>query len=163
MMAKKFSGLLVVPGARVDGAVLCGRGVSIWYHAKVTGVEGEVMIGDDTNVQDHAKVTGPIQIGCGCTIGHGAQLRRCTIGDNTLVGIGAQVLDGVQVGSNCVIGAGACLFPGLEVPDGSMVLGNPAKVVRPVTEAEIEGNREYVRKYDHNIQAYLNGNVSKAD
>lgn len=155
MMAKKFSGLLAAPGARLDGAVLCGSGVSIWYHAKVSGAAGEVILGTDTNVQEHAEVIGPVQVGCGCTIGHGAQLRRCTIGDNTLVGIGAQVLDGVQVGSNCVIGAGACLFPGLEVPDGSMVLGNPAKVIRPVTEAEIEENREYVRKYDRNIQSYL--------
>lgn len=158
-MAKRFSGLLVAPGAKINGSVLLGNGVNIWYYAEISGEDGEVVIGADTNIQDHARILGPTRIGQACTIGHRAQLDNCIIGDNTLIGIGATIMKNVNIGSDCIIGAGACVFPGLNIPDRSMVLGNPAKVVRPVTEEEINGNLEYIRKYDINIQEYLEGHI----
>lgn len=152
-----FSGLLVAEGASIRGAVLLGQGVSIWYHAKLNGTDGEISVGEHTNIQDHVQIIGPVKIGQACTIGHGATLRGCSVGDHTLIGIGAVVPENVRIGNHCIIGAAACLAPGTEIPDGMMALGNPAKVVRPLTQADIEENQEYIHKYDRNIQRYLLG------
>ena len=153
----QFTGLLLAEGATIHGAVLLESGVNIWYHAEIDGSTGEVSIGEHTNVQDHAKVTGPVKIGRACTIGHGASLQGCTVGDHTLIGIGSIISEHVQIGNNCIIGASSYLMPGMKVPDGMMVLGNPAKVIRPLTQADIEENQEYIHKYDLNVQRYLHG------
>lgn len=101
-------------------------------------------------------------VGEGCTIGHSAIVHGCTVGDNTLIGMGAIVLNGAKVGSNCIVGAGALVTGKMDAPDGSMLLGSPAKVVRPLTAEEIASNKEsadgYVKcagnwKREHGIDA----------
>ena len=87
-------------------------------------------------------------MGRGCTIGHGAIVHGCTVGDNTLIGMGAIVLNGAKIGSDCIVGAGALVTGKMDAPDGSMILGSPAKVVRPLKPEEIEGNRAAV-SYTH--------------
>ena len=93
-------------------------------------------------------------VGAGCTIGHGAIVHGCTVGDNVLIGMGATVLNGAKIGDNCIVGAGALVTGKMDAPAGSMILGCPAKVVRPLTEAEIEGNRESARGYCHLAESY---------
>ena len=96
-------------------------------------------------------------MGRGCTIGHGAIVHGCTVGDNTLIGMGAIVLNGARIGSDCIVGAGALVTGKMDAPDGSMILGSPAKVVRPLTQEEIEGNRASARDYLHAADQYRQG------
>ncbi len=146
-LRKTGASALIFPGAVVVGDVELGKGVSIWYNAVVRGDEGAVSIGDNTNVQDGVIVHADTKVGCGCTIGHRAVVHGCTIGDNTLVGMGAILLDGARIGRDCVIGAGALVTGGTEIPDGTLALGSPARVVRALTEEEIARNREYMLDY----------------
>ena len=146
-LRKTGASALIFPGAVVVGDVGLGKGVSIWYNAVVRGDEGAVSIGDNTNVQDGVIVHADTKVGCGCTIGHRAVVHGCTIGDNTLVGMGAILLDGARIGRDCVIGAGALVPGGTEIPDGTLALGSPARVVRALTKEEIARNREYMLDY----------------
>ena len=139
--------VLICPGAAVTGDVVLGKGVSVWYNAVIRGDDGTITVGEDTNIQDCAVLHEETTVGRGCTIGHGAIVHGCTVGDNTLIGMGATVLNGARIGSNCIVGAGALVTGKMDAPDGSMILGSPAKVVRPLTEAEIESNREACRGY----------------
>lgn len=139
--------VLLAEGARVSGDVTLGREVNIWYNAVLRGDDGAITVGEGTNIQDGAILHEETHVGAGCTIGHGAIVHGCTVGDNTLIGMGATVLNGARVGSNCIVGAGALVTGKMDAPDGSMILGSPAKVVRPLTEAEIEGNRAAARGY----------------
>ena len=146
--------VLVCPGAAVVGDVTLGKHVSVWYNAVLRGDEGAIKIGDNTNIQDCAVMHEETTVGAGCTIGHGAIVHGCTVGDNVLIGMGATVLSGAKIGDNCIVGAGALVTGKMDAPAGSMILGCPAKVVRPLTEAEIEGNRESARGYCHLIESY---------
>ena len=96
-------------------------------------------------------------MGSGCTIGHGAIVHGCTVGNNVLIGMGATVLNGAKIGDDCIVGAGALVTGKMDAPAGSMILGTPAKVVRPLTEAEIEGNRVSARGYCHLAEEYRKG------
>ena len=96
-------------------------------------------------------------VGSGCTIGHGAVVHGCTVGNNVLIGMGATVLNGAKIGDDCIVGAGALVTGKMDAPAGSMILGSPAKVVRPLTEAEIEGNRASARGYCHLAEEYRKG------
>ena len=93
-----------------------------------------------------------VVVGDYVTVGHGAILHGCTIGDNSLIGMGAVVLNGAQIGKNCIIGASALVTQGMQVPDGSMLLGVPARVRRPLTEEEIESNRRAAEEYLHSMK-----------
>jgi len=104
-------------------------------------------VGEDTNIQDGAILHEETVVGRGCTIGHGAIVHGCTVGDNTLIGMGAIVLNGAKIGSDCIVGAGALVTGKMDAPDGSMILGSPAKVVRPLKPEEIEGNRAAMEEY----------------
>ena len=146
--------VLICDGAKVMGDVTLGGGVSVWYNAVIRGDDGAVVIGDETNIQDCAVVHEATTIGRGCTIGHGAVVHGCTVGDNTLVGMGAVVLNGARVGCDCVVGAGAVVTGKMDAPDGSMILGSPAKVTRPLSADEIEHNRASARSYLQAAQAY---------
>ena len=130
--------VVLLPGARVSGAVTMGKGCSVWYNAVIRGDEEPITVGEDTNVQDnavlHTSDGTPLVIGSGVTIGHSAILHSCTVGDNTLIGMGAIVLDGAVVGRDCIVGAGALVTGGTVIPDGSMAFGAPAKVIRPINE-----------------------------
>ena len=149
--------VLICDGARVVGDVTLAKGVSVWYNAVLRGDEGAITVGEDTNIQDGAVLHEETVVGKGCTIGHNAIVHGCTVGDNTLVGMGAIILNGAKVGSNCIVGAGALVTGKMDAPDGVMLLGSPAKVVRPLTEAEIESNRASARGYLHAAEQYRKG------
>ena len=146
--------ILICKGARVAGDVTLGKGVNIWYNAVLRGDEGAISVGEDTNIQDCAVLHEETVVGSGCTIGHSAIVHGCTVGSNTLIGMGAIVLNGARIGDNCIVGAGALVTGKMDAPSGSMILGSPAKVVRSLTEAEIEGNRESARGYLHAAEQY---------
>ena len=132
--------VLICEGARVAGDVTLGKGVSVWYNAVLRGDEGAIRVGENTNIQDCAVMHEETTVGSGCTIGHGAIVHGCTVGNNVLIGMGATVLNGAKIGDDCIVGAGALVTGKMDVPDGSLVLGNPAKVIRPLTAAEIAEN-----------------------
>ncbi|MBR3641058.1 MAG: gamma carbonic anhydrase family protein [Oscillibacter sp.] len=146
-LRKTDADVLICEGARVTGDVTLGRGVSVWYNAVLRGDDGAIVVGEDTNVQDAAILHEETRVGRGCTIGHGAIVHGCTVGDNVLIGMGAIVLNGARIGNDCIVGAGALVTGKLDAPDGSMILGSPAKVVRPLTAEEIERNRDSARNY----------------
>lgn len=151
--------LFIAQGAVICGDVTMGNNVSIWYNAVLRGDMAPITIGDNSNVQEcsvlHVSENMPLVIGEGVTVGHGAILHSCQIGDNSLIGMGAIVLDGAKIGKNCIIGAGALVTGGTEIPDGSLVIGSPAKVRREMTEAEIEANRQNAKEYVHLMEKEL--------
>ena len=137
--------VFLAEGARVVNKVSIGARSSVWYNAVIRGDDGGVRIGERTNVQDNAVIHAgrnfPVRIGDGVTIAHGAIVHGCTIGSDTLIGMGAVIMKGVVIGQNCIIGAGALLTRGTVVPDGSIAIGNPAKVSGKVSEE----NERYIR------------------
>ena len=146
-LRKNSEDVLICDGACVVGDVTLEKGVSVWYNAVIRGDKGSVRIGEDTNVQDCVVIHNRTTVGKGCTLGHSAIVHGCTIGDNCLIGMGSVVLDGAQIGDNCLVGAGSLVTGKMNAPAGSMILGSPAKVVRPLTEAEIEDIRESRQEY----------------
>ncbi len=141
----------VFPGAVVLGDVTLMEDSSLWFGAVVRAELDQLTIGRRSNIQDncviHVDAGYPCHVGDGVTVGHGAILHGCTIGDNTLVGMGAVVLNGAVIGENCIIGARALITGGKEFPPGSLIMGVPAKVVRPLTEEEMESNRASAAHY----------------
>ena len=133
----------VADSAQVIGQVTLEAEASVWFGVVARGDSDHLHIGAGSNIQDgsvlHADSGQPLVVGRHVTVGHKAMLHGCTIGDETLIGIGAVVLNGAKIGKNCLVGAGALVTEGKEFPDGSMILGSPAKAVRPLTEAEIAG------------------------
>ena len=156
-MRKSDENVMIAEGAVVVGDVTLAKGVSVWYNAVLRGDEGAIVVGENTNIQDGAVLHEETYVGAGCTIGHNAIVHACTVGDNTLIGMGAIVLNGAKIGSNCIVGAGAMVTGKMDAPDGSMILGSPAKVVRQLTEAEIEGIRGSCRGYLHLTEQYHKG------
>lgn len=153
----------VAPGAHVMGRVTLGEGVGIWFGAVLRGDNDDIRIGAGSNVQDnsvlHTDSGFPLTVGEGCTIGHRAILHGCSIGDGTLIGMGAVVMNGAKVGRQCLIGANALVTEGKEIPDGSLVMGSPARVVRPLTDAEKDGLARSARNYRANMQRFRSGLV----
>ena len=149
----------VAPGAFLRGDVTLGEQVNVWYNAVLRGDDGAITVGEDTNIQDGAVLHEETRVGAGCTIGHNAIVHGCTVGDNTLIGMGAVVLNGARIGSDCVVGAGALVTGKMDAPDGSMILGSPAKVVRALTEAEIAGSRKSAQGYLAAAERYRRGDV----
>lgn len=146
--------VLLAEGVQVIGDVTLGKNVNIWHNAVLRGDEGAIVVGDETNIQDCAVLHEETTVGRGCTIGHGAIVHGCTVGDNTLVGMGAIILNGAHIGNNCIVGAGALVTGKMDAPDGVMILGSPAKVVRPLTEEEIESNRASAQEYLESARRY---------
>ncbi|MFM7101168.1 MAG: gamma carbonic anhydrase family protein [Verrucomicrobiota bacterium] len=138
-------------GAVVVGDVTLGDHSSVWYNAVLRGDINRIEVGHHTNIQDNAVLhladDFPCRVGNWVTIGHSANIHACTLGDECLVGMGATLLDGAVVGEQCLIGAHALVTPGTRIPPGSMVLGMPAKVVRPLTAEERAGLRHWAQKY----------------
>lgn len=151
--------VFIAPGAIVLGDVTLGEDVGIWYHATVRGDRASIVIGSRSNVQDNAVVhvdaNYPVTIGENVTIGHGAIIHGCEIGDNSLIGMGAIIMNGARIGKNCIVGAGALVTQNTVVPDNSLLLGNPAKIKREVTEQEIAASLRnaavYVEEARHNM------------
>ena len=124
----------IAPTAAVIGNVILQKNASVWWGAVLRGDNEPITIGENSNVQDnsvlHTDMGSPLIIGANVTVGHLVMLHGCTVGDGALIGIGAVVLNGAKIGKNCLVGAGALVTEGKEFPDGSMILGSPAKVVR---------------------------------
>ncbi len=135
--------------ATVIGDVCLEDRVNVWYGAVIRGDCGRITLGAGSNVQDNAVIHERTTVGRGCTIGHGAIVHGCTVGDNCVVGMGAIILTGAVIGDDCIVGAGALVTGKMNAPGGSLILGNPAKVIRPLTQAQIEENR---RNAEHYIQ-----------
>ncbi len=141
----------VAPGAVVIGQVTLGEDVSIWFNVVVRGDNDTIAIADGSNVQDgsvlHVDPGYPLSIGPDCTIGHMAMLHGCTIETGSLIGIGATILNGATIGRDCLIGAGALIPEGKMIPPRSVVLGAPGKVVREVTDTDLEMIQRGVEGY----------------
>ncbi len=137
--------------AVVFGAVTIGDRASIWYNAVLRGDINEITVGEGTNVQDNAVLHIADDFGCHVgkyvTIGHSAVVHACRVGDETLVGMGSTILDGATVGNQCIIGANALVKQGHQIPDGSLVLGSPAKIVRSLSEEERSSLKDWADKY----------------
>jgi carbonic anhydrase/acetyltransferase-like protein (isoleucine patch superfamily) len=129
----------VAPDAHVMGRVRLGAGVGVWFGAALRGDNEWISVGEATNIQEncvlHTDMGYPLTIGRDCTIGHKAMLHGCTIGDGSLIGMGATVLNGAKIGKGCLIGACALITEGKEIPDFSLVMGSPGRVVRQLDEA----------------------------
>jgi carbonic anhydrase/acetyltransferase-like protein (isoleucine patch superfamily) len=151
----------IAPGARIVGRVRLAAGASVWFGAAIRGDTEQITLGEGSNVQEncvlHADPGFPLTIGRNCTIGHGAILHGCTIGDETLVGMGAVVLNGARIGRNCLLGAGALVGEGKEIPDGSLVLGSPGRVVRELDAAARAGLRQAAEGYQANMRRFRQG------
>lgn len=143
--------LFIAPTASIMGDVVLGPLTSVFYGAVLRGDIQEIRIGEGTNIQDNAIVhlsnEYPAIIGAWCTIGHAAIVHACTVGDDCLIGMGATVLDGANIGDRSLVGANSLVSQGFACPPGSLVYGSPAKVIRPLTAAEIAGLRASAEKY----------------
>ena len=151
----------VADSAQVMGNVTLGEHTSVWFGAVLRGDTSTITVGKGSNVQDnsvlHADNGMPLVIGEGVTVGHQVMLHGCTVGNNSLIGIGAIVLNGVKIGNNCLVGAGALVTEGKEFPDGSMILGSPAKAVRMLSPEQIEGLKMSAQHYIKNANRYKAG------
>ena len=148
----------VAPDANLIGKVVLEEGPSVWFGTTIRADHDEIRVGKGSNVQEncvmHIDPGYPLIIGENCTIGHKVMLHGCTIGDNSLIGMGAIVLNGAKIGKNCLIGAGALVTEGKEIPNGSMVLGSPGKVVRELNAATIQGMTMSALHYQENMRLF---------
>ena len=151
----------VADSAQVIGNVELAEGASIWFGAILRGDNEPMRIGRNSNVQDgsmlHSDPGFPLTLGDNVTIGHQVMLHGCSVGDGTLIGIKAVVLNGAKIGKNCLVGAGALVTEGKEFPDGSMILGSPAKVVRELSPEQMAGLQRAAQHYVDNAQRYAAG------
>lgn len=149
----------IADGAKVIGNVEIGNGGSVWYNAVVRGDSNSIVIGENTNVQDnavlHTSHSHSLKIGNNVTIGHGAIVHGCIVGNNVLIGMGAIILDGAVIEDNCIIGAGALVTQNKVMKEGMLVLGNPAKAVRALSEEEKESIVVNANNYVKEAQMYL--------
>ena len=151
----------IADSAEVMGNVSLGADASVWFGCVLRGDTERMSVGEGSNIQDlsvlHADVGQPLTIGRHVTVGHKVMLHGCTIGDESLIGIGAVVLNGAQIGKNCLVGAGALVTEGKEFPDGSMIIGSPAKAVRELTSEQIAGLRQSAQHYIDNARRFKSG------
>ncbi|MGI9322871.1 MAG: gamma carbonic anhydrase family protein [Pseudomonadales bacterium] len=151
----------VAPNATLIGSVIVGNNVSVWFNAVVRADHQPITIGENTNIQDgcvlHVEGHIPLTIGRNVTVGHKVMLHGCEIGDNSLIGINAVVLNDAKVGKNCLIAANALVPEGKEIPDGSLVMGSPGKVVRQLTDEQIEGLALSAQGYVENFKKFRDG------
>jgi len=148
----------IAPGAQVIADVRLSSGVSIWFNAVLRGDNEPIHIGRDSNVQDgaifHTDPGYPLVIGSGVTVGHNAILHGCSVDDGSLIGMGAVILNGAKIGRNCLIGANALVTEGKEIPDGSMVVGQPGRIVKTLDEAAARDLRRAAEAYRARLDVY---------
>lgn len=151
----------VADNAQIIGHVTLAENSSVWFGAVIRGDTSTIRVGTGSNIQDnsvlHADVGVPLSIGDNVSVGHQVMLHGCTIGDNSLIGIGAVILNHAKIGKNCLVGAGALVTEGKEFPDGSMIIGSPAKAVRMLSPEQIEGLKMFAQHYIDNAQRYKAG------
>lgn len=151
----------VADSAQVMGDVIVGEGASLWFGVVARGDSETLTIGRGSNVQDgsvlHADPGKPLVLGENVSVGHMVMLHGCTVGDGTLIGIGAIVLNGAKIGKNCIVGAGSLVTEGKEFPDGSMIMGSPAKVVRQLEPQQQAGLLGIAKHYVDNSKRFKAG------
>ncbi len=144
----------VADSASVIGSVVMHRNASVWFQAVLRGDYELITVGEDSNIQDgavlHADEGIPLTLGCGVTVGHMAMLHGCEVGHDSLIGISAVVLNRAKIGKYCIIGARSLVTGGKEIPDRSLVMGSPARVVRQVSDQEIASIKQSARHYVDN-------------
>ncbi len=145
---KTDENVLILPGAQVLGDVTAGEGTSFWFNSVCRAEKVPVVIGKRCNVQDLAVIHNRCVIGDDVVVGHSAIVHGATVGDRVIVGMGAVLLDGAKIGSDCIIAAGAVVTGKMDAPDGSMIMGSPAKVARALTDRE----KAYILA---NVEEYL--------
>ena len=154
----------IAPDANIIGDVVIEEGASVWFGCTLRGDNEQIVIGKGSNVQEstvmHTDPGFALIIGENCTIGHKVMLHGCTIGDNTLIGMGATVLNGARIGKNCLIGAGALITENKVIPDFSLVMGAPGKVVRTLDEAAQAGLLASAEHYRQNMRRFRAGLVA---
>jgi len=148
----------VAPNAIIIGKVKLEKNSSIWFNAVLRGDIEKIVIGENSNIQDgsvlHTDPGYPLTVGKGVTVGHMVMLHGCEISDDTLIGIGSTILNKAKIGKNCIIGANTLVTENKVIPDNSLVLGSPGKVVRKVTDEEIKVIRENAKHYVKNSKRY---------
>ena len=151
----------IAPSAVVIGKVRLERNASVWFGAVLRGDNELILVGENSNVQDacvlHTDPGAPLTIGRNCTIGHRAILHGCTIGDNTLIGMGATILNRARIGANCLIGANALITEGKVIPDNSLVMGAPGKVVGELNAEALAKRPKSAEGYVKNWQRFVKG------
>jgi carbonic anhydrase/acetyltransferase-like protein (isoleucine patch superfamily) len=152
----------IAPGAVLVGRVALGRAVSVWFGAVLRGDTEWIRVGEETNIQDgcvlHADEGVPLTVGARVTVGHKVMLHGCTVEDECLIGIGAIVMNHARIGSHCIIGAGALVPEGKVIPPRSLVMGVPGRVIRPLTDAEVqESILDAAKHYTDNARKFRSG------
>ena len=151
----------VADSAQVMGQVALADDASVWFGVVIRGDTDAIRIGKRTNIQDlsvlHADVGMPLTIGDDVTVGHKVMLHGCTVGDGSLIGIGAIVLNGAKIGKGCLVGAGSLVTEGKEFPDGAMIMGTPAKVVRQLSPDQLQGLLNSAEHYVGNARRFRAG------
>jgi carbonic anhydrase/acetyltransferase-like protein (isoleucine patch superfamily) len=154
----------IARGAVVLGDVTLGDAASVWYNAVLRGDINRIVVGHHTNIQDNAVLhladEFPCLVGNYVTVGHAAIVHACTVGDECLIGMGAVILDGAEVGPQCVVGARALVTQHTKIPEGSLVLGVPAKVVRTLTLKERADLKSWAEKYAANAAYCLKHKIN---
>ena len=149
--------VVILPGAKVNGDVTFGPGCSVWYNAVIRGDDNPIILGKNCNIQDNAVLHAgrtALTLGDNVTVGHSAIVHCACVGEGTVIGMGAILVQDAVIGKNCIVGAGAVVTGKMNAPDGSLILGNPAKVVRPLTEEEIKSNYENAKHYAEKRELY---------
>ncbi|WP_066708881.1 gamma carbonic anhydrase family protein [Curvibacter delicatus] len=158
---KLAEGTWVADSAQVIGKVTLEENVSVWFGTVIRGDSEKIHIGRGSNIQDasvlHADAGVPLTLGENVSVGHQVMLHGCTVGDGSLIGIGAVVLNHAKIGKNCLVGAGALVTEGKEFPDGSMILGSPAKAVKQLSPEQIAGLQHIAAHYVENARQYRKG------
>ena len=148
----------IAENATVIGSVVLENNASIWFNVVIRGDNDLIIIGENSNVQDgcvlHTDPGVGLTIGKNVTVGHKVMLHGCTIGDNSLIGINAVVLNGAKIGNNCLIGANSLIPENKEIPDGSLVMGSPGKVVRTLTPEQQKGLEMSAASYVNNFKRF---------
>lgn len=157
----------LTPSAEVIGDVEIGENSSLWFNVVVRGDVHWIKIGRDTNIQDGSVLhttfkKWPLTLGNGVSIGHSVTLHGCIIHDHVLVGMGATVLDGAEIGSDCLIGANALVKEGAKIPPRSLVVGVPGKVVRPLTDEEVQMVRQRSEQYKQYVAWFRESDFPEA-
>lgn len=155
------NGAYVADSAQVMGDVVMADNASVWFGVVARGDSETITIGRNSNVQDgsvlHADPGMPLVIGDNVSVGHMVMLHGCTVGDGSLIGIGAVVLNGARIGKNCIVGANSLVTEGKSFPDGSMIMGSPAKVVRELAPEQIAGIHRIAPHYVDNARRFRSG------
>ena len=158
------NGHFIAENATVIGNVRLKDRSSVWFNCVLRGDNELIEVGAGSNIQDgcvlHTDPGFPMSIGAGVTVGHKVMLHGCTIGNNSLIGIGSTILNGAIIGKNCLVGAHALVTEGKSFPDGSLILGAPAKVARELTAEEIAGMTESASHYVENAARFATDLVS---